>query len=220
MTAFLIPRHAHPLEREYEAWIVHGIERYFADLGLEFAIWAVSPDIEATWPADEKLLFGSKIVGLQFKQAKIAKLASGAVDFTRLKWMLHSPPGQFELVKKTPEIFYCLPTFIDRTVRSNALAHCLFWRPGTSDDKSVWYDNSAAHTEHKQVRGAMRWGHFIEALLSCEIGAKASTPPEARAHVARIYAGAREAFPRPQQASTPPPDVDTGLYVLVVKLPN
>lgn len=150
----------------------------------------------------------------------ILVLPPGDQSHTRLKWMLHKPPGQFELIKTTPEIFYCLPTSIDRSVRSNALAHSMFWRPGASDDKSVWYDNPAAHAEYKKVRDAMRWGHFVEALLSCEIGAKASTPGEAHAHVARIYAGAREAFPCSQQASLPPPDADTGLDVLVLKLPS
>ena len=172
MTNFLKARHAHPLEREYEAWIVQGIERYFADLGMEFAIWAVSPDVEAEWPADEKLLVGCKIVGLQFKQAK---LATGTLGFDRLKWSLHNPKGQFALIQSTPEIFYCLPTFVDRAVRFHALDHCLFWRPGDAIDHNVWYENSAAHTPYKKVRDAMRWGHFMEAMLSCTVGVKVLT---------------------------------------------
>ena len=213
MTTILKARHAHPLEREYEAWIVYGIERYLFDLGMEFAIWAVSPDIEATWPADEKLLVGCKVVGLQFKQAK---LGAGALGPNRLKWTLHNPTGQFALVMSTPEIFYCLPTFVDRSVRSHALDHCLFWRPDAAADYNVWYDNPAAHTPYKKVRDAMRWGHFMEALLSCTVGVRASTPPEARAHVKRIYDRARENLQRPQAA--PQQDSDTGLYVLVLKL--
>lgn len=214
MSSLLKARHAHPLEREYEAWIVHGIERYFSDLGIEFAIWAVSPDIEATWPADEKLLVGCKIVGLQFKQAK---LAAGTLGFNRLRWMLHNPAGQFSLVQSTPEIYYCLPTFVDRAVRSHALDHCLFWRPDDVTDYNVWYDNPVAHTPYKKVRDAMRWGHFMEALLSCIVGVKADTPAEAYRHVDRIYGRVREFVRRPQ-TEAPTAETDLGLYALVFKL--
>ena len=212
MTTILKARHAHPLEREYEAWIVNGIERYFRDLGMEFAIWAVSPAIEATWPADEKLLTECKVVGFQFKQAK---LAAGTVGFNRLKWTLHNPAGQFELVRSMPEIFYCLPTFIDRSVRSHALDHCLFWRPGEDTDYNVWYDNPTALTPYKKVRDAMRWGHFMEALLSCTVGVRAATPSEARESLKLIYGAVREAMKRYQTIES---DVNTGFYVLVLKL--
>lgn len=214
MTNFLKARHAHPLEREYEAWIVQGIERYFTELGMEFTIWAVSPELEATWPADEKLLVGCKIVGLQFKQAK---LAPGTLGFNRLKWTLHNPKGQFALVKSTPEIFYCLPTFVDRAVRSNALDHCLFWRPEGATDCNVWYDNPFAQTPYNRVRDAMRWGHFMEALLSCSVGVKANTPAEARRHVERIYGRVWDFIYSPQ-GEAPSQVKDLGLYALVFKL--
>ena len=214
MTNFLKARHAHPLEREYEAWIVQGIERYFAKLEMKFAIWAVSPDIEATWPADEKLLVGCKIVGLQFKQAK---LGAGTLSFNRLKWTLHNPTGQFALVQSTPEIFYCLPTFVDRAVRFQALDHCLFWRPELALNHNVWYDNPAATTPYNKVRDAMRWGHFMEALLSCTVGVKANTPAEARIHLERIYGRVREFIRRPQN-EVPSSEGDLGLYALVFKL--
>ena len=73
MTIFLETTISKPQEREYEAWIVQGIEEYFERLGAAaYAIWAVSPHDEAHWPADEALAMGCKLVGLQFKQAKLA----------------------------------------------------------------------------------------------------------------------------------------------------
>jgi hypothetical protein len=134
--------------------------------------------------------------------------------------MLHSPAGQFALVQSSPEIFYCLPTFVDRSLRAHALEHCLFWRPGSTTNYNVWYDNPLAHTPYKSVRGEMRWGHFVEALMSCSVGLKAATPPEAKAHVHRIYHRAQEHLRRPQADVGPQPEGDTGLYVLVLKLPD
>ena len=32
-------------------------------------------------------------------------------------------------IQKHEEIFYCLPTFLNRDYRHQALHHCLFWRP-------------------------------------------------------------------------------------------
>lgn len=49
-----------PLEREYEAWIIRGIEQYFFSLGERVLVWAVSPSNEVNWPADEALLIGTK----------------------------------------------------------------------------------------------------------------------------------------------------------------
>jgi hypothetical protein len=212
MIELLRKTHAHPLEREYEAWIVAEIERYFEALKVDFAIWAVSPDEEATWPADEKLLTATKIVGLQFKQAK---LGAGAVGVDRLKWTLHQPPGQFHLVQGTPEIFYVLPTFVNRSARHRALDHCLFWRPDAAVNLNAWYDNPAAKTPYKKLRGSMRWGHFVESLFECSIGVRASDPAEGRAAIARIYSRTAEFLPRRQE---PSPEPDLGLYVLAFRV--
>src|SRR5687768_1404406 len=111
MSGILGTRHTRPLEREYEAWAVQGIEEYFRDLGLWAAVWAVSPRVEVTWPADEVLATGGKVVGLQFKQAKLAKKG---IDFDSLNWTLAQPPAQFGRIQSRPEIYYCLPTFINR----------------------------------------------------------------------------------------------------------
>jgi len=118
MTKHLHVRYSNPLEREHEAWIVAGIERYLKDIGLPYAIWAISPDQEKKWPSDEKLKIASKVVGLQFKQAKLAK---GAIAPDRLNWSLHQPHAQFSLVKAHEEIFYCLPTFVNRDPGSSSL---------------------------------------------------------------------------------------------------
>jgi hypothetical protein len=171
MKQILGVKYASPLEREYEAWIVAGIETYLKNVGLRYAIWAIGSSQEKVWPADEKLSVGSKIVGLQFKRAKLA--TSGAVGKDRLKWTFDQPAGQLALVSSTPEIFYCLPTFINRDLRSEALHHCLFWRPDPSDlNANAWYDNSAARTPYKKLDDSMRWGLFFERLMYCDVGKK------------------------------------------------
>lgn len=213
MINLLHRKYSHPLEREYEAWIVAGIERYFMTLGVKFAIWAVSPNIEAVWPADEQLNVARKVVGLQFKQAK---MAPGAIGPNRLKWSLNQPPGQFALVQGAPEVFYCLPTFINREARSEALHHCLFWRPGRDANHNAWYDNPAAHTPYRRIRDSMRWGHFLESLIDCSIGVRAETPAElinaVEAIRARVF-GDRVVHNDPNRE-----EPDTGLYILVLDL--
>ncbi|MGJ7483975.1 hypothetical protein ACSFA2_01880 [Variovorax sp. LT2P21] len=217
-------RHAHPLEREYEAWIVSGIESYLTSVGYRYSIWAVSPEIEAKWPADEILITAGKLVGLQFKQAK---LATGRLAPDRLKWTLHKPKGQFELIQASPEIFYCLPTFVDRASRSKALDHCMFWRPNEATNYNVWYDNPAAHTPYKKVRDAMRWGHFFESLLYCEVGKRVEDAASAQREIAAIYSKVREQLhtkhsrneersERTQEAE--PGTQDLGFYLLYVSL--
>jgi hypothetical protein len=166
-----------PLEREFEAWIVSGIETYLASVGIKYAIWAVSPNEEKRWPADERLTIGSMLIGLQFKKAK---LASGAPGANRLHWTLHNPDGQFSLVKKRPEIFYCLPTFMNRALRTRALDHCIFWRPTGRNNKNVWYDNPNpdVETPYKKTLNSMRWGLFMELLFQGDIGKRITSPED------------------------------------------
>lgn len=182
-------------------------------LGVRFAIWAVSPNIEAVWPADEQLNVARKVVGLQFKQAK---MAPGAIGPSRLKWSLHQPPGQFALVQGAPEVFYCLPTFINRDARSEALHHCLFWRLGEDVNHNAWYDNPAARTPYRRLRDSMRWGHFLESLLDCSVGVRVATPAElidaARAIRVRAFGD------RAVQNDPDPEEPDTGLYIMVLDL--
>jgi len=214
MLPLLKATHAHPLEREYEGWIVAGIERYFESLKITYAIWAISPDLEATWPADERLNVEGKFVGLQFKQAK---LAAGPLKFDRLKWSLHQPKGQFELPQATPAIFYCLPTFANRSARNEALDHCLFWRPEAAVDYNAWYDNPAALTPYKQLRNAMRWGSFVEALFACTAGVRTAGAEDALRAVKRIHALTAE-YLGTRTDQSPHLEHDLGLYALFVAL--
>lgn len=137
---------------------------------------------EPTWPADEHLVVGTKLIGLQFKRAEIAKTSTKQVSFDRLKWSFHKPAGQFALVQKRTEIFYCLPTFLNRDWRKQALHHCLFWRPGPKSDRNAWYSNANARTINKRLNTEPRWGLFIERLFSCEIGKKIESINEAQAY--------------------------------------
>lgn len=206
-----------PLEREFEAWTVSCIEKYFTALGLTYAIWAVSPADEVNWPADEKLSIKSKLIGLQFKQAKLRKNKTAA---DRLYWSLHQPPKQFDLIKAHTEIFYCLPTFINRNFRSQALYHCLFWRPGEEDDKNVWYDNGAADTPYRKIRDAMRWGHFIESILFCSIGELIESPSKGQAAINSIMNNQRELFAVTQEKTGGPHENGSGLYLLAIEIPT
>lgn len=168
MSEILQQIYTRPVEREYESWIVWGIEQYLQDINCEYQIHAVPPAAESDWPADQRLDFSGKLLGLQMKKAH---LASGERDFDRLKWDLHQPNGQFDLVRNFEEIFYCFPTFINREYRWEALHHCLFWSPGSDeDDQNAWYDNNRAETPNRNLRDERRWGLFIEDVLRCDIG--------------------------------------------------
>lgn len=189
MTTILKPHFGIPLEREYEGWIVHRIEKYFRHIGKSVHVWAVSPTDEATWPADEAMIVGGKLFGLQFKQPKLGTYAAGtSPDFSRLKWILTSPPGQAALVASNPEIYYCLPTFTNREWRRESLHHALFWHPTSSNlanpvDLNVWYENLSTKVKSKNnniVRhpSCFRWGEFIERVLNCQLpdGFERTTP--------------------------------------------
>lgn len=169
-----------PLEREYEAWIVCEIESYFKAIGIVCDIWAISPKLEKTWPADEKFGFDGKVIGLQFKRPKLANLKkkNPIVSYDRLRWSLSTPKGQFQVILGTSDIYYCLPTFINREYRSNALDHCLFWHPNSKPKSfEFWYDNSSIKTSitnqlMSKSPDVMRWGHFVEQFSSCKIGTR------------------------------------------------
>lgn len=192
MSIFLQTIFTKPQEREFEAWIIHCIEEYFEQLGTaRYAVWAVSPNDEAYWPADEALAVGCKLVGLQFKQAK---LENGPLLFDRLKWTLHQPPGQFGLIQGRPEIYYCFPTFINRKFRRRALDHCIFWRPGSAVNFNVWYDNPRARTPYRSACESMRWGRFIERILSCEIGIRINSVDQANTYIRAFNVDLRKRY--------------------------
>jgi hypothetical protein len=166
-----------PLEREFEGWITWTVLDYLEEVGIDARIWSISPQDEHTWPADETLLLEGKVIGLQFKRPYLADPLQGEPfpHYNRLYWPLGHDPAQFRLVKANEEIFYCLPTFTNRTWRKASLHHCLFWRPtrkmGPGD---VWYENS------QNVPGwsgsidrhytSFRWGAFFERLVQCSFG--------------------------------------------------
>jgi hypothetical protein len=162
--------HTYPLEREYEAWTVHGIEKYLRMRGVPHVIHAVSPHIEATWPADSKLHLGrEKVIGLQFKRATWN--GTPTPMFHRLKWNISHPPHQKTKVANTPGIYYAFPTFFNRGLSRLALHHTLFWKPDPRSHiySDYWYDNPRAKSSPIRKEG-MRWGQFIEDVLRCEIG--------------------------------------------------
>lgn len=182
-----------PIEREYEAWIVRGIEEYFLTLGYKVPIWAVSPTDEVNWPADESMIVGNKLIGLQIKKATYSSSCTASREYSCLKWTLHQPPKQYGLVLKFPEIYYCLPTFINRNFKDQALAHCLFWRPEPNMiDKNVWYNNPQARTPYNAISKADRWGKFIEDVINCTVGKKIKSISEAQGYVRNIQIQMRE----------------------------
>lgn len=175
-----------PLEREYEAWIMQGIEDYFASFGEKVAVWAVSPNEEVSWPADQNMIIGKKLIGLQLKKVDL-KISSGdELKFGRLNWRFHSPTGQYELIEKFPEIFYCLPTFINRDLKKHALHHCLFWRPTQEVNKNAWFDNENASTPYNSIARSARWGFFLESIMDCTVGKKVSNFSDAENYVKAV----------------------------------
>jgi len=192
MTELLKKIRSYPLEREYEGWVTYQIEEYFDSLLIKADIWAVSPDDEVNWPADEHLVVGSKLVGLQFKKPQLVPTTTGTVNYDRLKWSFHNPNGQFDLVQKRSEIFYCLPTFLNRKWRKQALDHCLFWRPDKTKNYNAWYNNQNARTPYNQLEYEPRWGLFVERLLSCKIGKLIDSFDDARMYIKSLLSDLRE----------------------------
>jgi hypothetical protein len=189
-----------PLEREYESWFVSGLDRYFGAAGRPFRIWAVSPSDEATWPADEHLLAEEKLLGLQFKQAKLAPNAGSDPAFDRLSWSFAQPPKQFELIQQRREIFYCLPTFVNRRWKDWALDHSILWRPRPTDpvDHNAWYNNPSASTPYRALTShaqSLRWGQFYEALLECRLGIFLTGKRSLRGYLAALQSMIRELTP-------------------------
>lgn len=211
-----------PLEREYEGWITHSVERYFWTIGVHVNIWAVSPNVEKYWPADEVLSVDSKLIGIQMKRAKLGT-ASGPISLSHLKWELGSPSGQLALVQQIPEIYYCLPTFTNRDWRHSPLGHCLFWRPNqSSSDKNAWYDNPAAATSYCQLAKspeAYRWGRFYELVTSCSIGKVLPAGASAVGYVQELAYSIRSQIEIAQSENMPVSEAITnGLYLVQVPL--
>lgn len=175
----LKPVYLIPIEREFESWIIEGIENYFEQIGKRISCFAISPALEKVIPSDDFFEFEGKLIGLQMKRPKIVKRTAGIVDYSNLCWDLNDSSNsaltsQYDKIRDVfPEIYYCLPIFINRTFKKIALHHCLFWRPQKNDtDKKLWYDNEnqKVKTKHKKIKTAKRWGLFIEEIMACNIG--------------------------------------------------
>lgn len=103
-----------PLEREFEGWITERILEYFESVNLQAFVWAVSPNDEKTWPADDHVWMPGKVFGLQFKRPYLADPLANQIypSYRRLYWPLEADPRQFSLIRSRPEIFYsaCQPS--------------------------------------------------------------------------------------------------------------
>lgn len=191
MLDFLKVKYTKPIEREYESWIVQEIEKYFNSLGINFVLFAVSPQDEKDWPADIQISHPGFLVGLQFKRAMIDK-SKFATDLNDLYWSLGTPKRQFYNILATKEIYYCLPTFINRSFNHQSLHHCLFWRPNiktivqdiTRNGLAYIIQNKLAKntknpflylrakygsknsdkTCFRHIKKAHRWGLFVEEI--------------------------------------------------------
>jgi hypothetical protein len=168
-------KYTKPIEREYEAWIINCIEKYFKKIDKQVRIFAVSPALESSFPADEIINYKFKIIGLQFKKTSVSNLTSEQTQTkcSNIHWVLNNPPGQFALVQVMTEIYYCLPTFINRDFKNVALDHCLLWRPHAGMTVGTfWYNNPNARGQNNQniEASSLRWGQFIEQLYECKIG--------------------------------------------------
>jgi hypothetical protein len=166
----------HPLEREYEGWLAREIEDHFAVLGHAIHVIVVSPRVEKKWPADLRFDFDGKLVGLQLKRPYLFNKHNKS--FSQLYWKFDNPINQLEKVQNNSEIYYCLPTFINREYRRVSLHHCLFWRPQKSmKPKRGWYRNIPAKVKNKHpadniinLHKRPRWGLFFERIHSCSLG--------------------------------------------------
>jgi len=193
MSDLLTIKHGIPFEREYEAWIVDGIERYFENLGKSVDVWAVSPKEEKKWPADEALSINRKIIGLQMKRTHCRTLKASTRSMDDLHWKFNNPPAQQTLLQRRDEIYYCLPTFLNRDYKLHSLSHCLFWRPHQNTNfNQGWYGRTNQSNTHSGLGNEMRWGKFIEEILECNIGKRIPSGQSTSSYVKSLIEDMRE----------------------------
>ena len=118
----------HPLEREYEGWIIREIEDYFSAIDVTAMTHAVG--YEKQFPADEFIKANEKIFALQFKRPNYE---NGVMS-----WKLKTKSNQYARVFDEPAIYYALPCFINREMSRISLNHVLFWRPEFSDGELIF----------------------------------------------------------------------------------
>lgn len=149
-----------PLEREYEAWTVSELETTLQRIGMRFTIAAVSPHRERHWPADEALNFHGKVLGLQFKRPHGVNTGSGTLE---AGWNLRSKYDQMRRIRRLTDIYYVLPTFLDRKYKAAALHSCLFWRPSPRHTK---LEVSESYLRPKSLHS----GQLIKGIVDCTLG--------------------------------------------------
>jgi hypothetical protein len=110
-----------PLEREYEGWLTTEIENYFKSIGLDCNVFAVPPDVESIFPADEFYLYRGKVIGLQLKRVYHNS------NIQDLKWKFSKKQHDLMLKEGFP-IYYALPTFFNRDIKKEALHHFVFYK--------------------------------------------------------------------------------------------
>lgn len=160
------------------------MEDSLGHMRIAYAVWAVSPAIESTWPADEALLSAGKLVGFQFKRPGVKKGAAPPYNYSDVHWSLRSPPGQMHKVIKFPEIYYALPVFLNRNFRRSALQGCAFWRPNPGHTvRTVWFDNPKATCSIGSCGTVYSWCAFLAGLLRCTVGTKVTSSKEARERI-------------------------------------
>jgi hypothetical protein len=162
-----------PLEREYEMWIITDLERRLRQLALQPEIFAVSPTKERLWPADQCVGFSGKLFGLQFKRPCLPDRSD--IDIGKVKWPLAKPYWQRHLLARHSELYYCLPTFLNREARFFAADHAIFWRPDANPPSGAWYSNPEAKDWLPDLdKVGHRWGRFLERVLACNAGRRFS----------------------------------------------
>lgn len=134
------------------------MEDYFRHLGVEVEVFAVSPQDEQEVGVDEQVVFHGKVVGFQFKRPH----PKGSHDVV---WEVGQPDHQFRKIRSDPELFYALPTFLNRDAHRESLYHCLFWRPASRRR----YGQVRRRWLRKNER-SMSWDEMAERILRCDIG--------------------------------------------------
>jgi hypothetical protein len=188
------PPKINPLEREFEAWVIRGIQDYFELREQRVVIFAFSPFYEKNFPADAIADLPSldKGFAIQFKRPHAHKYG--------YSWELDDE--QHTRISGFESIFYCFPTFVNREAHKAALHHALFWHPKWSSawlgepilidrneknkvsqarflqQKSAFTASTSALLHKSQHEGGiefgrtLRWGGLIENAERCFLGAK------------------------------------------------
>lgn len=175
---FLTPHQGIPYEREHEGWICERIVEYFQGIGVRAKVWAVGSRAERQWPADEHGVVDGKIFGLQFKRPEPPRSDQRPTSFDQLRWPIDVQSHQYRLVQQRSEVFYLLPTMLNRNYRRMSLHHCIIWRPtrcykgptlSYQEAKFPWWSTSPAGIDGP-ANFNVRWGEFVEQVQECPFG--------------------------------------------------